>query len=88
MITPKNGGIQFDISDTTEDIAREIMRVGAMPADTSYIGEKINLCGNPGIVTGEITRDEFLILVAEAGLSVDQFRGCPLEMKFYKVSFD
>lgn len=75
--------------DIPECYAREMAEVGAMVSeDNEKIGRVINLAGQPAIITGEISRSEFLERVERAGLSATEFNALPHFLRFFSISTD
>lgn len=80
-----------DISSNIDPkTAMEMISVGIIPSTAHpSIGTRDVMAGQPIVVVGYATRDEFLQAVADAELS-DQpaFQACPHDINFIRISTD
>lgn len=79
-------------SEATLDMAEQMAQVGIVPSaagpEQEPIGHRFELAGQPFVVTGYATREEFLDAVERAGFPVAVFRHCPDGYHFQRVSTD
>lgn len=70
--------------------AMEMLRVGIVPTSAfPPVGSVEVICGQPCVVTGYATREEFLGAVAGAGLDdIEAFQSCPHDLNFIRISTD
>jgi hypothetical protein len=89
-INKQRTGVTMELDEVPRDMAAEIAQVGAIVnlGKGHAPGDKLNLGGHPFRIVSEISREEFLVMVGEAGLPVDPFRKAPEDAKFYQVSTD
>jgi hypothetical protein len=78
--------------DVTIETAKEMAAVGIIPSkegpDKEPVGYRFTMAGQVFVVTGYVTREEFLAAVADAGFPVAIFAQCPRNYHFQRISTD
>lgn len=70
-------------------IAEEMATVGAIVARYVIpIGQRLDLAGTPAVITGQITREQFLYRVETAGIHKGAQWDAPGAWHFYTISTD
>ncbi len=82
------GGVRFYRSETPVSVAKEIEQVGALASPQDLpVGHVMPLCGQTFVITGEITRKQFIAMAS--ALHPDRLWSlAPADLRFYTVSTD
>ncbi len=78
------------ISELSDRAMREMLQVGAVVLAGTVLesGTMLELGDQPVVITGEITRAQFMFKVKASGMDVQDFAGLTADARFYAISTD